>query len=158
MVSLCSLTIVTLIIIIRIQINLQPYKRPENNWIELMALIAGTVTMYAGFIFTLEDGPIFGFYQMAIVIVFLINGYFIIHWIFLLLSSVEWKNRNYQRFLTVFGLILLQKRVQKRKADHTKVESLKLSDSATPTRKGPIVVAKSSRNMSHNNPHKKLIK
>jgi hypothetical protein len=147
-----------LILIIRIQIKLKPYKREENNWIELMALIAGTTTMYAGFIFTLEDGPIFGFYQMAIIIVFLFNGYFIIHWTFLLMCSVEWNNHNYQRFLKIFALILCQK-YQFQYSTHTEGKSsFKITE--VPSKKAEKIEKspKVERKKIIKNSHKKLIK
>jgi hypothetical protein len=147
-----------LILIIRIQIKLKPYKREENNWIELMALIAGTTTMYAGFIFTLEDGPIFGFYQMAIIIVFLFNGYFIVHWTFLLMCSVEWNNHNYQRFLKIFALILCQK-YHFQYSTHTEGKSsFKITE--VPSKKAEKIQKspKVERKKIIKNSHKKLIK
>jgi hypothetical protein len=147
-----------LILIIRIQIKLKPYKREENNWIELMALIAGTTTMYAGFIFTLEDGPILGFYQMAIIIVFLFNGYFIVHWTFLLMCSVEWNNHNYQRFLKIFALILCQKYSQNNMAFSDGTTSCKMANNELSRTSKSKKKSKSDKKKSAKFTHKKLIK
>jgi hypothetical protein len=95
-----------MVIIIRIQMHLKPYKLKQNNWIELVGLLAGTITMYSALIFNVEGGALYGFYQMGIVIVFFANAYFVVHWLFLLLCSLEWNNHHYQRFLKIFGLIL----------------------------------------------------
>jgi len=100
---------VVLVLFIRLQKRLKPYKLEENNWIELVALVAGTTTMYAGFIFSTEGGAIYGFYQLTAIMVFCINLYFIVNWVFLLLCSFNWKNENYVRFLKIYGLLICKK-------------------------------------------------
>lgn len=90
------------------QQTLKPYKLAENNQIEFLGLVAGTLTMYCGLIFIQEDS-IYGFYQFAGILVFLFNLYFILHWTYMILCSIEWKNNNYQRFLKIYALIICRK-------------------------------------------------
>ena len=90
------------------QQSLKPYKLEDNNKIEFLGLVAGTITMYCGLVFIQEDS-IYGFYQFAGILVFLFNFYFLIHWTYMILCSIEWKNHNYQRFLKIYALILCRK-------------------------------------------------
>mmetsp|Transcript_20493 Transcript_20493/g.18128 ORF Transcript_20493/g.18128 Transcript_20493/m.18128 type:complete len:141 (-) Transcript_20493:239-661(-) len=62
--------------------------------------------MYSGFIFLESDEEYPGFYTFATILVFLVNSYFILVWIYLLLSSFEWKNFYYQAFLKIYSWIL----------------------------------------------------
>ena len=98
--------IVVLITLYSIQKRVQPYKIKENNDIDILALLVGTVTIYSGFIFALGHEVEAGFHQLAVIIVFFWNAYFLLRWFFLLLLAFEWKNIYYQRFWKILSLVL----------------------------------------------------
>ena len=70
---------------IRLQKKLKPYKLEENNQIEMIALCTGALTLYSGFIFTIEDGSVSFLYNLALIFVFAFNVFFILSWAFLIL-------------------------------------------------------------------------
>ena len=95
-----------MVFLISLQKKVEPYKLKENNEIELLGMIVGTITMYAGFIFAQGNEVEDGFHTLATIIVFLCNSFFIIKWTYLLLMSFEWKNEYYQRFLKMLSILL----------------------------------------------------
>lgn len=79
------LAIIALFVILRIQQRIKPYKDPDNNRVEMLAIIAGIVTLYCALVFVVEENSISGFYNFSLGILFCVNAYFILQWVFLLL-------------------------------------------------------------------------
>ena len=80
---LSSITI--LIVSARIQIRLRPYKRNENNTVELLAIAAGTITMLCGFMFSQTETV--GFINIILLIlIILINVKFILEWTYMIIN------------------------------------------------------------------------
>jgi len=71
--------------VIRLQKKLKPYKLEENNQIEMIALCTGALTLYSGFIFTIEEGSVSLLYNLALVLTIAFNMFFILSWVFLIL-------------------------------------------------------------------------
>ena len=70
----------------RIQISIKPYKDPDNNKLELLAMVSGLVTLLSTFIFSEEDS--ISFLQIFfIIIVFIFNSIFILEWIYKMILS-----------------------------------------------------------------------
>ncbi|CAI2387268.1 unnamed protein product [Moneuplotes crassus] len=112
------LSVVCMIALVRLQNSLKPYKRAENNKIELLGILAGTVTIFCGIIFQRHKEGYSGFYTLATVVVFLLNFNFIIQFCYLLLLSLECKNEYYKCVLKVFTKILCKKYTDPEKSDN----------------------------------------
>jgi hypothetical protein len=74
---LASATI--LIISIRLQIWLKPYKKEQYNELEIWAVSAGIVTLLAGLSFEIE-GSVSYLNAISLVFIFLTNLYFFVKW------------------------------------------------------------------------------
>ena len=103
-----------ILLILRIQYWLQPYKERENNRIEELAIISGLLTMYWA-ILIIEDPGIPGFMTMMKTIMIGINIYFIIQWVYLFWISLNFKSRCYQIFIAIFAKIICKQRANKPK-------------------------------------------
>ena len=99
-----------LVIILKVQERLKPYKNEENNRIEMIAIIAAFITFYWAIIFVSQDSSPPGFNEFAVFLMFFINVYFIVHWTFLLLCSIGWNNEKYQLFLSIYSLLICKKK------------------------------------------------
>ena len=76
---------------IRIQLYIKPYKDPDNNKIELLAMIAGLVTLLSVLVFDEEQSV--SFLQMLVVIVvIIINIIFFLEWIYKMVISKNSKH------------------------------------------------------------------
>ena len=91
---------------LRIQFRLQPYKDKVNNKIEDLALISGFCTMY--WTLLMIDDEISGFLILLTIILIGVNSHFIIQWTYLFLLSLNFKNKYYQIFVKIFGIIIFK--------------------------------------------------
>jgi hypothetical protein len=79
--------------LLRVQKKLKPYKNESNNRVEMVAIVAALITLYSSLVFVVEEGPLDGFYFLCLVLVFLVNIFFIIYWVYLLLESFKMSNK-----------------------------------------------------------------
>lgn len=84
--------LVSLIFFYNIQKIIQPFKNKDNNSLDLQALVMGTVTIFTGTIFGIENDVHSAFYNLSILIDVLFNGYFLMNWTFAMMLALEWKN------------------------------------------------------------------
>lgn len=98
--------IVMMIIILRVQISIQPYKLKENNDLEVLSTTAGTLLLFCAILFVNEDIDVPGFTVIVSVILFIINFYFLILWSFYFMNSWNIKNRKFNIFLNLFGMAI----------------------------------------------------
>ena len=75
--------VVILIITIRIQTRLQPYKDQENDEIELLAVNVGCFTIFSALIFSYDDFNLGWFNTILFVAIVAINIVFILKWFYL---------------------------------------------------------------------------
>jgi uncharacterized membrane protein len=80
--------------LLRVQERLKPYKSESNNRIEMVAIVAALFTLYSSLIFVVEEGPLDGFYFLCLVLVFLVNIFFIVNWVYLMLESFRKSNKH----------------------------------------------------------------
>jgi len=78
---LCAMVI--LVLTIRVQINLKPYKEEENNKIDILAISAGIITLSSGLIYSQEDS-VNGLNLMFLILAFIFNIFVILEWTYLL--------------------------------------------------------------------------
>ena len=110
---------IIILIILRIQIRLHPYKDEKNNKIEILGTIAGMITLFWSILFIESDENIEFFKIFIAVIMFITNILFILHWTYLLIISWNIKNQTFKKFLNAYGILIC------RKADFTNSLNLK---------------------------------
>ena len=96
------IAIIILLITFRIQINLNPYKNDDYNSIEILALLTGTVTIFSGLIFTMDDEDQESFWN-AIIMMFVIvfNIVFVLRWTYLFMKTMSGKYKIFKQIVTV---------------------------------------------------------
>ena len=88
---------IILLITFRIQVFLNPYKNKEYNSIEILALLAGTITISCGLIFTTDDEDQTSFWN-AIILMFVIifNIVFVLRWTYQFIKSMSEKYKVFK--------------------------------------------------------------
>ena len=105
------ISIAILILLIHIQIKIDPYEDQRHNQIEIKAVIAGTVTLFCGILFDQnnqeEGSPLIITLIMAFLII--INLMFIFEWLYLFIKTFNIKNAKVQIILQILASLLLAK-------------------------------------------------
>jgi uncharacterized membrane protein len=96
--------------LLRVQERLKPYKSESNNRIEMVAIVAALFTLYSSLIFVVEEGPLDGFYFLCLVLVFLVNIFFIVNWVYLMLESFRKSNKHIKNWMDVISNLLKLKK------------------------------------------------
>ena len=100
---------IIIFIILRIQIGIQPYKDAQNNRIEILSTIASMITLFWGILFIEADEDIEFFKIIISILMFMFNILFILHWTFLFMVSWNIKNQTFNKFLSVYGMLICRK-------------------------------------------------
>jgi len=74
----------------RIQLSIKPYKDPDNNTIELLAMVAGLVTLLSTLIFN-EEITISFLHAFFVFLVLAINSIFILEWTYKMMLTKKSK-------------------------------------------------------------------
>ena len=135
------LSILVLIIILRIQLKLKPYKVEENNNLEQNMITAGAMTLFCGVIFTNNSNNMFT--MLALIIMLISNIYFLVIWLFYFLLSLHLKNKYMKSLIEIYSVVIFKKRIYE---NYTTTE---VNSFSIPTQK-PKKIKK--------NKHKKLFK
>jgi len=120
-----------MVAVIRLQQRLKPYKLEDNNWIEFVGLVAGTVTIYTGFVFTARsDTSVQWLYNGALVLTFAVNVYFMVNWTYLLLESIESQNKYFKMVIQIYATILCKSKMKNTVKDpqNNKKEAIDIVD------------------------------
>ena len=101
-------SVTLLIILIRIQERLKPFKSDTNNKIEIKSTIAGTIVLYCGILFeeTSNEEGFEGFSRMAFMFLIVVNVMFILDWLYLFLKSMNFKGAKMKVLINVYATIL----------------------------------------------------
>ena len=97
-----------MIILLRIQIHLKPYKLEQNNQIEILATIVGSITLFTSILFTEEIETIAWFNIIAVIILFSSNAYFLLQWSYLVLRSLKFKNKVLNKIVSLIAFVLMK--------------------------------------------------
>ena len=108
--------IIVLWITLRIQIYLNPYKDDKNNDIEILAILAGTLTLYSGLVFTSEDGQNSLVNAFILVFVMLYNLVFIIKWTYLFILCMSERYWIFQQILLLIKILACKNKPQTSKS------------------------------------------
>lgn len=85
---------------------MKPFKSDENNFIDLVAVTVGTITIYSGIIFSQGEDVLQGFYTFTWVVVLYFNAYFILNWTHQFLISLEIKNQKLEFLINAIRFLL----------------------------------------------------
>ena len=94
-----------IIVILRIQFRLQPYKDKINNKIEELAIVWGFCTMYWTILIA-DDYKTSRFLIIIAIFLIIAHTYFIMQWAYYFLLSLKIKNQYFQYFMLIFGIII----------------------------------------------------
>ena len=100
---------IIVLIILRIQIYLHPYKDEQNNKIEIQGTLAGMFTLFCGIIFIEKEDTIKHFNIFMAILMFMFNLSFIMSWTYLFIVSWNIKNVTFNKILSLFGMLLCKK-------------------------------------------------
>lgn len=100
-----------LTIMFRIQIRVKPYRIEANNQIEILAVLSGMVTIFWAVLFIdqIEGNEVKSvtFLKLfSLVVIFLVNAYFILRWIHIFLYSFDSSNSTFVISRRIFGYLL----------------------------------------------------
>ena len=125
------LAIILIIILIRIQKVLDPYKLKVNNEWELASFNAACITLFGGLLYVSEVTRISFVDIFAFIVILIINVYFILLWVYLFSYSLD--RFKYVRKLTEFLKILLR-----RKDDVVNIDPPQPNSIVTENKRKPI--------------------
>ncbi|CAI2370757.1 unnamed protein product [Moneuplotes crassus] len=103
---LCA--IISLIIMMKVQERLKPYKNPENNRIEIIGIIAGLITLYCGIVFIPQERALKSLEIASLLLLMGINAYFLLHWGYNVCQYLNYKNKYFVGFLKIYKIMLCQ--------------------------------------------------
>ena len=105
------ISVALLMVIIHIQIKIEPYEDERHNRIEIKAMTVGTITLFCGIIFdqdsTENRHPTIIFIVMIFLII--VNMLFVIEWLYLFLKTLNIKNIKVQIILQILASLILEK-------------------------------------------------
>ena len=101
-------SVVILIIIMRLQHSIKPYKYYINNDLEFSAINAGIVTLFWGMIFSQSQASNDAFNTVALAFLILINSVFILQWVFFFLLSLNIKNEKFRVLLKIYAFSIMK--------------------------------------------------
>lgn len=125
--------IIVLIILFRVQQNLHPYRLEENNQIEILAIITGMVSLFGAVVFfdniggtDVEDVEFLQTFSLMVIL--LINIYFVLRWVHIFLYSFKSKNALLSVTRKILGYSLFQNKDDelKKEIKHTNQEKKSL--------------------------------
>ena len=99
-----SFAVLILIGFIRLQKRLNPYKSKQNNEIEMDAMITGTTTLFCGMMFVSDSNNIAGVIVLLMIVIFVLNLKFLIHWSFYMVFIFAGKYKFWYTLFMVFGM------------------------------------------------------
>ena len=105
------LSVFVLVDILRFQIYLKPYKDPNNNEIEMKAIIVGSFIIYRGTIFVTESTSYVVMNIFLLIMLFASNIYFVLVWNLHLLLSLDSKSKYISVLLFILSIILNQRKL-----------------------------------------------
>lgn len=97
--------VIILVILLRIQIRLQPYKLDYNNKLEIEAVITGTATLFAGVLFITENDEFAELVLVILMIVIMFNIKFFLLWLLCMTSTVAHKHEFFRSFYNMLSIV-----------------------------------------------------
>ncbi|CAI2369287.1 unnamed protein product [Moneuplotes crassus] len=98
--------IISLVILIRVQERLKPYKKDSNNKIEVIAVFAGIMTLYCTVVFVTDEDRLNSVYYGSLVLLFAVNTFFLVNWAYLVLCYLDYKHPCFVTFMRIYSFAL----------------------------------------------------
>ena len=96
--------VILLVILIRVQIKLKPYKDELNNELEIESMITGTATLFWGVLFTSDDNKHAIIVLAVLVVLILINIKFLLNWWFWISFTLMEKYKLFHAIFIILGI------------------------------------------------------
>ena len=103
------ISLIILLTTFRIQVKLQPYKDEKNNEIEILALLAGTLTLFSGLVFSSDEEQKLVLNAIILIFVMVINLSFLINWSYLFVLCMSEKYKIFKKILVLISVFLCKK-------------------------------------------------
>ena len=136
------IALIVLVVTTRLQINLNPYKDPKNNEIELFAISSGGITLASGLIYTSNDS-VDSLNFIIFIVVIWINTRFIIEWLYLFTLWFTNKYKFWVKIASFLSLVLFKNKDQFEKDMKNDFRTQQFTDAE-----------KSSKKEEHKSPYK----
>ena len=105
------ISVAILVVLIHVQIKLDPYDDKRHNQIEIQAVVAGTMTLFCGIIFDQDsqdnENPVI--IMLILIFLVIINLIFIIRWLYLFIKTFNIKNAKVQLILQILASLILER-------------------------------------------------
>ena len=103
--------VIILMLTLRIQVILSPYKDHDNNNAEILQLLAWTMVLYSGLIFTSEEEQQTFINSIILLFVLFLNLWFIIKWSYLFIKWMSERYSVFERVLMIIHIVTCRKEV-----------------------------------------------
>ncbi|CAI2362983.1 unnamed protein product [Moneuplotes crassus] len=100
-----TLSSIILLLSGRIQLNLKPYKKDENNQVEFLAISAGAITILSGIVFS-EKNPVESLNTLTLFIIIGLNIFFLLSWLYLLAQEFSEKSKIATKISTILACLI----------------------------------------------------
>ena len=107
--AICA--VLFLVLVIRIQVNLQPYKYELNNKLEIEAMITGTATLFTGVLFTSDDTDLVLVILFVLVLIIIINVRYILFWLFCMSFTLVEKHEVFRVAFNMLAFITCRRKM-----------------------------------------------
>ena len=94
--------VLILIILIRVQMRLQPYKNELNNKLEIDAMVTGCATLFGGVLFVSDEDNFAIVITFILIAIIILNIKFLIHWCFCMSFTLA---KKYKVFHSIFMML-----------------------------------------------------
>ena len=104
--------VIILWVTFRIELHLSPYKEERNTNIEILAILAGTLTLYSGLVFTSEDEQNTFINAIILIFVVIFNISFISKWTYLFILCMSERYWIFKQILLLIRIFACKNQSQ----------------------------------------------
>ena len=101
--------VLALIFLIRLQINLSPYKLDLNNNLEIDAMITGTATLFCGILFISDESDMVVVVLFVLSIIIAINVRYFLVWLLCMLATLYHKHEFFRSTYNLIAMLLMRR-------------------------------------------------
>ena len=98
-------SVIILLITFRVQVGLSPYKKSEYNDVEILAILAGTMTLLSGVVFSTDEDQNTVLNVLILIAVIIFNITYICRWAYLLIVCLSEKYKVFRYMVEAINII-----------------------------------------------------
>ena len=98
-------SVIILLITFRVQVGLSPYKKSEYNDVEILAILAGTMTLLSGVVFSTDEDQNTVLNVLILITVIIFNITYICRWAYLLIVCLSEKYKVFRYMVEAINII-----------------------------------------------------